>query len=75
MINLYYTFHKIDEYSFGIPTASGNIQELDINNQMFTVVKEDNQLKAFYIDDKMMCNLFTYNITYAEADRILYSFS
>ncbi len=74
-INLYYTYYNIDNVSTGIPIDTNNIQELTINNNIFTVVKEDNQMKAFYIDGKLKCNIFTYNIDYSETDRMLYSFT
>lgn len=76
MINLYYTYHKTDnQYSFGVPTESDSIQELTINNQVFTVIKESKQLKAFCINDNLLCNICTYDIDDSESYKILYSIS
>ena len=74
-INLYYIYPKDENDSFALPTDSGNIMELTINNQLFTVSNDNNLSKAFYIDGKMICNLCTYNLEYNETNKILHSFS
>ena len=69
-----YTVYNKDDVSVGIPMDSSNIQETNINGKLFTVIKEDNQLKSFYTEDRLWCSFFTFNIDYSEADRILYSY-
>ncbi len=75
IINICYTLYRTDNVSVGIPMDSTNIQETNINGKLFTVIKEDNQLKAYYIDGRLFCSVFTFNIDYSEADKILNSYS
>jgi hypothetical protein len=70
-----YTVYNKDDVSVGIPMDSSNIQETNINGKVFTVIKEDNQLKSFYTEDRLWCSFFTFNVDYSEANRVLYSFN
>lgn len=59
--------------SFGIPTDTREVYEIEVNGHLFNTIKEEQQLKAWCIERNYVVNLSTYETPYAMVDDILYS--
>ena len=75
MIELEYGQYKTDEMVFEIPADSKTITEREICGRMFAVIHEEDTVKAFCADDRMLYGIFTTGLDSKEADRIIDSLS
>lgn len=72
------SYHIINDLnkigSFGIPTDTREVYEKEVSGHIFNTIKEDDQLKAWCIEQNSITQLNTYDVSYIMADEILYSF-
>ena len=74
-INISYSEFYIDDIPpVGIPADTHNLTEQQINNKTVYTLKEDNQFTSTYIIDNTIYLIYTDNVDYDEAEKILESF-
>ena len=56
-----------------ISTDSRDIDETVVNGYVFNTITEDSQLKAWYIDNNFITELYTYEVDYEIAYDVLKS--
>lgn len=74
MIDICFQKHN-ESYSGGyvISTDSRDIDETVVNGYVFNTITEDSQLKAWYIDNNFITELYTYEVDYEIAYDVLKS--
>ena len=70
-------YHQINDLnrvgSFGIPTDTREVYEIEVNGHLFNIIKEDQQLKAWCIEGNSITHLDTKDVPYSTSDEVLYS--
>ena len=72
-------YHMINESNCGkslvIPSDTRDVSEKEINGHLFYIIKEDQQLKAWCIDNDSYIHFDTQDVPYSTSEEVLYSFS
>lgn len=69
----YHLFSDNYTGSFGIPTDTWDVYEKTVNGHQYYTIKENQQLKAWCIEEKTIISISTQEVPYSMADEVLYS--
>ena len=70
----YYSLNDENIGGFEIPSDTREVSEVEINSHHFNIIQEDQQLKAWCIEQNVITHFDSYDLPYEAADDILYSF-
>lgn len=74
-LNITYTKYADSEKTstVGIPTDTYNLQEVEINRQTAFILKEDKQFTATFLNDGIVCVIFSNKLDYDECQKVIES--
>lgn len=74
-LNITYTKYNESEKksTVGIPTDTHNLQEVEINGQTMFILKEDKQFTATFLNDGIVCVIFSNKLDYDECQKVIES--
>lgn len=74
-LNITYTKYNDSENVLhsGIPTDTYNLQETEINGQTMFILKEDNQFTVTFLNDSVVCVIYSNELDYDECQKVMES--
>lgn len=74
-LNITYTGYADSEKTpaVGIPTDTYNLQEVEVNGQTVFILKEDRQFTATFLNDRIVCVIFSNKLDYDECQKVIES--